>query len=58
MCDNDLMQEATVKVEMRVWLPLLWLVVLLLAAFLLPDRIWNTLLLGFGGMFAVASVRL
>lgn len=42
------------KVEMRVWLPLLWLAVLLAAAFLLPDRVWNTLLLGFGGMFGVA----
>lgn len=48
------MRDATVKVEMRVWLPLLWLVLLLAAAFLLPDRVWNTLLLGFGGMFGVA----
>lgn len=47
-------KTATVHVEMRVWLPLLWLLLLLVAAFLLPDRVWNTLLIGFGGLFAVA----
>lgn len=35
-------------------LPLIWLALLLLAAILLPDRIWNTLLVGFGGLFIIA----
>lgn len=43
-----------VHVEMRVWLPLTWLLLLLFAAFLLPDRVWNTLLIGLGGLFAIA----
>ena len=50
------LEKATVRVELRVWLPLLWLFLLLLAAFLLPDRVWNTLLIGFGGLFAIAYV--
>lgn len=39
---------------MGVWLPWVGLFLLLLTAFLLPDRAWNTLLIGFGGLFAVA----
>jgi uncharacterized protein (DUF58 family) len=35
-------------------LPFIWLALLLLAAILLPDRIWNTLLVGFGGLFIIA----
>ena len=35
-------------------LPLLWFVLLLIAAILLPDRIWNTLLVGFGGLLTIA----
>ena len=35
-------------------LPLLWFILLLLAAILLPDRIWNTLLVGFGGLLIIA----
>lgn len=35
-------------------LPFIWLALLLLAAILLPDRIWNTLLVGFGGLFFIA----
>jgi uncharacterized protein (DUF58 family) len=35
-------------------LPFLWFVLLLLAAILLPDRVWNTLLVGFGGLFLIA----
>lgn len=45
-----------VSVQLRSRLPLLWLVVLLLAAFFLPDRIWTTLLVGLGGLFAVAFI--
>lgn len=37
-------------------LPILWLVLLLLAAVLLPGRIWNTMLIGLGGLFLVAYV--
>jgi uncharacterized protein (DUF58 family) len=39
---------------LRLRLPILWLTFLLLGAFLLPDRVWNTLLVGFGGLFIVA----
>ncbi len=42
------------KIELRLRLPLLWLLLLFLAAILLPDRIWNTVLIGMGGMFGVA----
>ena len=38
----------------RRYLPFIWLALLLLAAILLPDRIWNTLLVGFGGLFLIA----
>lgn len=41
---------------MRLRLPLLSLLFLLAAAFVLPDRVWNTLLVGLGGMFGVAYV--
>ncbi len=34
--------------------PLIWLAVLLIAAIFLPDRAWNSLLIGFGGMFGAA----
>jgi uncharacterized protein (DUF58 family) len=35
-------------------LPLLWLLLLAATAVFLPDRIWNTLLIGFGGMVIIA----
>ncbi len=41
-------------IELRLRLPLLWLLLLLVAALLLPDRVWNTLLVGLGGLFVVA----
>ena len=44
--------QATIRLRMR--LPLLWLGFLMLGAILLPDRVWNTLLIGFGGLFVVA----
>ena len=37
-------------------LPLIWLGVLFVLAFILPDRIWNTLLVGIGGMFLLSYV--
>ncbi len=46
--------HSTVKIEMRFRLPLVLLAILLLGAFLLPDRVWNTLLIGFGGLYLVA----
>ncbi len=48
--------SSTVTIQLRLRLPLIWLAVLLLGAFLLPDRIWNTLLVGFGGLFIVAYI--
>ncbi len=41
-------------IKLRLRLPLIWLGVLLFAAFFLPDRVWNTLLIGIGGLFIVA----
>ena len=50
--DNRALSKATIRLRLR--LPVLWLAFLLLGALLLPDRIWNTLLIGFGGLFVVA----
>jgi uncharacterized protein (DUF58 family) len=47
-------QRANAHIELRLRLPVVWLLLLLLAALLLPDRIWNTLLVGLGGLFVVA----
>lgn len=41
-------------IELRHRLPLLWLALLLVTAVLLPHRIWNTLLIGLGGLFGIA----
>ena len=43
-----------VSIRLRLHLPLIWLAFLLMGALLLPDRVWNTLLIGFGGLFVVA----
>lgn len=45
-----------VSVELRSKLPALWLLLLLIPAILLPDRIWNSLLVGVGGLFVVAYI--
>jgi uncharacterized protein (DUF58 family) len=42
------------QIRLRHKLPLIWLLFLLAAAFLLPHRIWNTLLIGLGGLFLAA----
>jgi uncharacterized protein (DUF58 family) len=42
--------------RLRSWLSLAWLAVLLVAALLLPGRIWTTLLTGLGGLFIIAFV--
>ncbi len=44
--------ELTLQLRLR--LPVVWLGVLLATAVFLPDRVWNTLLVGFGGMFLIA----
>ncbi|MFQ5398299.1 MAG: DUF58 domain-containing protein [Anaerolineae bacterium] len=44
----------SVQIELRQRWPLAWLALLLAAALLLPDRTWNTLLVGLGGLFIVA----
>lgn len=46
------MPQITVRLRLR--LPLLWLGFCLLAAILLPGRVWATLLVGLGGLFAAA----
>ena len=43
-----------VMLEVRWRLPLVWLGILLVTAVFLPDRVWNTLLVGFGGMLLIA----
>ena len=47
-------KRSAVSIRLRLRLPVLWLLFLLLGALLLPDRIWTTLLIGFGGLFIVA----
>lgn len=41
-------------IELRLRLPLVWLGLCLLTAVFLPDPVWNTLLIGIGGMFLIA----
>ncbi len=43
-----------VEIKLQLRFPFVVFGILLLAAFVLPDRIWNTLLIGLGGMFVVA----
>lgn len=43
-----------ITIRLRLRLPLLWLGFCLLAAILLPGRVWATLLVGLGGLFAAA----
>ncbi len=43
-----------VTLELRLRLPAVWLLALLVAALLLPDRIWITFLVGLGGLFLIA----
>lgn len=44
------------RIELRLRLPLLWLAALLVAALLLPDRVWTTFLVGLGGLVLIAFV--
>lgn len=46
--------EAHRSLHLNTRLPLLWLVAALIAALLLPARVWTTLLVGLGGLFVLA----
>ena len=48
--------EPTTSIRLRLRLPFLWLAVLLLGTLFLPDRVWTTLLIGFGGLFLIAYI--
>jgi len=45
-----------VSLHLRLHLPLLWLVLCLVMAFLLPGQVWLTLIVGLGGLFAAATI--
>ena len=49
-----LLGDSAARIDLRLRLPLFWLAGLLLAALLLPDRIWTTLLVGLAGLLLVA----
>jgi uncharacterized protein (DUF58 family) len=42
------------SIRLNLRLPLIWLLLLIVAAVIVPGRIWNTLLVGLGGLFVVA----
>jgi uncharacterized protein (DUF58 family) len=46
--------KVTIQLQLR--LPLFFFLFLLATAFLLPNRVWNTLLIGLGGLFVVGYV--
>ncbi len=48
--------EEKVEIKLRLRLPLIGFLFLLAAALLLPHKVWNTLLVGLGGLFAVGYV--
>ena len=48
--------EDKVTIHLKLRLPVISFVFLLAAAFLLPDQVWNTLLIGLGGLFVVGYV--
>ncbi|MCP4415021.1 MAG: DUF58 domain-containing protein [Chloroflexi bacterium] len=53
---SSLPNENKITIELRLRLPAFSFLFLLVAAFLLPDRVWNTLLIGLGGLFVVGYV--
>lgn len=53
---SALLIEDKVQITLKTRLPLIFLLLLLVAAFLLPDQVWTTLLIGLGGLFAVGYV--
>ncbi|HIP72352.1 MAG TPA: DUF58 domain-containing protein, partial [Anaerolineae bacterium] len=48
------MKRPSTHIHLQLKFPLLVLAGLLAAAFVLPDRVWNTMLAGFGGMYLAA----
>ncbi|GJM41374.1 MAG: hypothetical protein DHS20C20_16560 [Ardenticatenaceae bacterium] len=48
--------EEKIQITLRLRLPLILFLLLLVAALLLPSRVWNTLLIGLGGLFVVGYV--
>ena len=46
--------EPEIRLTLRSWWPVVWLLFVLAAAILLPGRVWNTLLAGLGGLYVVA----
>ena len=42
------------QITRRSWLPLFWLVTLAVTAVFFPHRVWNTLLVGSGGLYGLA----
>ena len=44
------------QIQMRLRLPIILLGVLLITAVFLPDRVWNTFLIGMGGLFVVSFI--
>lgn len=48
--------EEKTEITLRLRLPLIIFLLLLAAALLLPSRVWNTLLIGLGGLFVVGFV--
>ncbi|MCA9942678.1 MAG: DUF58 domain-containing protein [Ardenticatenaceae bacterium] len=64
MCHNRNMDERPfplpteekITIKLRLRLPLIGFVFLLAAAFLIPNRVWNSLLFGLGGLYATGYV--
>ncbi|MCB8928840.1 MAG: DUF58 domain-containing protein [Ardenticatenaceae bacterium] len=64
MCQNRFMDERPstipaedkVIIKLRLRLPVISFLFLLVAALLLPNQVWNTLLIGLGGLFLVGYV--
>ncbi|MBK7897495.1 MAG: DUF58 domain-containing protein [Anaerolineaceae bacterium] len=64
MCHNRSMDERPfphppsnkTSITLQLRLPLVGFVLVLAAAFLLPSRVWNTLLIGLGGLFVVGYI--
>ena len=48
--------EEKITIKLRLRLPLIGFVFLLAAAFLIPNRVWNSLLFGLGGLYATGYV--
>lgn len=47
-------ENSSRQLRLRSRLPLVWLVAAILAALLLPNRVWTTFLVGLGGLFLIA----